>query len=516
MWVPIEETGPSSPSWVTSWAGLGGFLAARWRRARGLMPTRLSWDAIGCGEAVGGVGLLLVGSLVVPEEAGLGIFYLPLLWIVVIAISIRYGTPSAYVAGGAAALGSALTLFLRPDVYPASVPTEELSQFVQSCLLLAGGIVAGGLVQGLQQRLAAAEQGHQQATAKLEALADRYQVLAQVKCELERQIVDSPASVVTLYEAAKRLQTLHAPELYRSILDLLGEVLGASACALYVQRGGRLCVQAARPDVWPGRPDAIHGDGGLVHQALRERRVVTIHDRLRHVPTAELAHEPVLMAGPLLGHAGDPIGLLVVERLPFLKLTPTNVRLFGLIVDWASTALQNASRYEETHEGGLEDDLTGGYTAVYMMRRLEEEFRRARRHELPLSIVLIELTGLLDLPVGHQSRLTRSLVTFLHQRLRPADLVGHLPRADKLLVILPLAKLEEARSVARRIEAEVKAGALTADTDDARFSLSVGVDAFSPELSSPLQMLARALADLQRCRLASRRNGGVRETCVGA
>jgi diguanylate cyclase (GGDEF)-like protein len=458
--------------------------------------------------------VLLVASLVVPEEAGLGAFYLPLLWITVIAIGIRYSTPSAYVVGVAAAVSSALTFFLRPDIYPASLPIEEVSQFVQSFLLFAGGIVAGGLVHGLHQRLAAAEEGHQQAGAKLETLSERYEVLAQVKCELERQIVDSPASVVTLYEAAKRLQTLHAPELYRSILDLLGEVLGASACALYAQRGGHLGLRAARPEVWPGRPDAIHEDGGLVHEALRERRVVTIHDRLSRVPAAELAHEPVLMAGPLLGHGGEPIGLLVVERLPFLKLTPTNVRLFGLIVDWASTALQNASRYEQTDKGGLEDDLTGAYTAVYTMRRLEEEFLRARRHELPLSIVLIELTGLLNLPVGHQSRLTQSLVTFLHQRLRPADLVGHLPCADKLLVILPLAKLEEATSVARRIEAE--AAALTAYSDDARFSLKVGVGALSPELSGPLQMLARALADLQQCRLTSRRNGGVRETCVGA
>ena len=76
-------------------------------------------------------------------------------------------------------------------------------------------------------------------------------------------------------------------------------------------------------------------DTALIGQVLRERRVVTIRDRILEVGPSLAARDAGLMAGPLLHPDGQVAGVVVVERLPYLRLTPTSVQLFELILDWA-------------------------------------------------------------------------------------------------------------------------------------------------------------------------------------
>ncbi|HKO23618.1 MAG TPA: GAF domain-containing protein, partial [Chloroflexota bacterium] len=197
----------------------------------------------------------------------------------------------------------------------------------------------------------------------LQELSERYRATLDVKAELEKRIIDQPTSIATLYTVAKKLTTLQTSALYPAIMDLVVTCLEAEACALYLQDDRQLRLQAGRPEIWPGRPEVCGADADLIGQVLAERRVVTIRDRVLALGPALAAREAVLLAGPLLDPSGQVAGVVVVERLPYLRLTPTTVHLFELILDWASTALHNAALYEQTPKRTGEEDDGGVYTS---------------------------------------------------------------------------------------------------------------------------------------------------------
>jgi hypothetical protein len=80
-----------------------------------------------------------------------------------------------------------------------------------------------------QRRLAAVVEKHRQAPAALQALTERYRAALAVKAELEGRIFHQPATVVVLYEAAKRLRALAREDRYPALLELVVTALEARA-----------------------------------------------------------------------------------------------------------------------------------------------------------------------------------------------------------------------------------------------------------------------------------------------
>jgi polysaccharide biosynthesis protein PelD len=310
-----------------------------------------------------GLGVVIVvgAGLVIPGQWGLLHLQPHPLWFVVLAVALRYGAPAGYGAGGLAGVSYGLLVWLRPEARFQPLGEDDL---LRSYLLFATGALVGEAVRGARQRFVRMEEKYQKVAETLQEVRERYKATLDVKAELEKRIIDQPASIATLYTVAKKLTTLQASALYPAILDLVVTFLEAEACALYLQDERQLRLRAGRPEIWPGRPEVCSAETDVIGQVLAERRVVTIRDRVLAVGPALAAREAVLMAGPLLDPNGQVAGVVVVERLPYLRLTPANVQLFELILDWASTALHNAALYGQARDRtGAEDD-SGAYTAT--------------------------------------------------------------------------------------------------------------------------------------------------------
>jgi GGDEF domain-containing protein len=397
-------------------------------------------------EALVGVAIVSVAGLVIPGHWGLLTLYPHPLWIVVLAIAIRYGAPSGYVVGGLAAISQVLALWLRPGARFQPIPAHAL---IQPFLFVVVGMVIGQAVRAQRQRLTDAEANYHQATEALRTLAQEHSTTHAVKVELEKQIVGQPDTVTTLYEMAKKLETLQTDALYPALLGLIQRFVGAEACTWYHVEGALV----QRFESLPHRPaDRSVAPSGLLAQAIGERRVVSVRDRLLALGPEALGHEPVLVAGPLFGGDGAVVGAIAVERLPFMRLTPTTIRLFSLILDWGSTALQNATLYAESRAGSIIDAETGAYAGVHMLRLVRQESRRSDRYRLPLAIVMLQIDRFEAVPPDARAALSRAVVAIARRDLRTVDILGHHSTPGMFLLVLPMTDAQAVQVVVARID----------------------------------------------------------------
>jgi len=288
--------------------------------------------------------ILIIGALLPGQKWGLLNVQPHPFWIIVLAISVRYGAWPGYWSGGVSALAYILLLWTQPATRFQPLTPPEL---IQPFLMLVVGAGLGELVEARERRVANLETGRQAARSILEALWKRYRTLEQVKTELEKQIAFQSNSIVTLSALGRRLQSLHTPDLHRAVVDLVSTLLEVNACSLYLYHAGQLFMEVGRPESRPGRPRIISAQNPLVYRAISERRVVTIRDQLIQAGPQSIAQDALLMAGPLMLSGGRIYGVVLIESLPFTAFTPATVARFDMILSWASAAIENAGLYQQ-------------------------------------------------------------------------------------------------------------------------------------------------------------------------
>jgi hypothetical protein len=140
----------------------------------------------------------------------------------------------------------------------------------------------------------------------------------------------------------------------------MSHVLEAESCALYLWRDGQLQLHNdRRTSRFPSRPVVWSATTGVMGRAVRENRIVTIHDRLMDEDSQVVADEPAMMAGPLVGHDTQILGIVAVEQLPFEKLNRASMRTFQILLDWSSAALANALVVEELQRTAVAEHSSG-------------------------------------------------------------------------------------------------------------------------------------------------------------
>jgi diguanylate cyclase (GGDEF)-like protein len=145
------------------------------------------------------------------------------------------------------------------------------------------------------------------------------------------------------------------------------------------------------------------------------------------------------------------------------------------------------------------DDVTGITNRRGLEDYLEQEWRRALRYEIPLSLILIDIDFFKSYndTYGHQKgdECLRLVANVLNRALhRPADLAARYG-GEEFMVILPNTDLEGANSVAERLRAEVEAlGILHPQSPVSNYiTISLGVATTMPRRGfSPAELIASA------------------------
>jgi polysaccharide biosynthesis protein PelD len=480
--------------------GLAGPLLFNFRQiyGRDLRAALRDTQPVAYAEIVIGLGLLVAINLLFFRNDNWGFFDAnphPF-WLIILPIAARYGALPAYTAGLLAAGIYLLFVIFQPRSAFA-VDIFSTQAFLNPVLFVVVGGLLGEVREAQKRAHGDVARRYDEMEASLQDLAQRYLAAVEINREMERRIVTQTSTVTTLYQAAKALEQLEIEELAPSILQLVTDFIEADACALYLRRDGQLELKEGRPaEVSFARPPTLDTSRGIVGLVSTDRRTITVRDVLAEATPSQIMAQPLLMATPLLGQNGEIIGVIAVERMPFLRFTPTAVKLFTLLGDWASTAFQTALRFQETRDRNVSDELTGAYNLSYITKRLAQEVDRARRYDIPLTLVALRVEQHEAIPPVKLPTILQTLGFVFRQHIRPIDILGKGATDDTFLVVLPHMTAEEGRAVAERVRGEIEAFGFRPFDDDRTLRVQVALASAAEAPSSADEMIERVQARL--------------------
>lgn len=270
----------------------------------------------------------------------------PWAWLLPLVLTLRYGTLAGI--GAALMLLGGWFLFHRIGAQPGAFPRPF---FIGGTLLV---LLAGQFGDVCASRLARQRSIHRYLDERLAALTKHHYLLRISHARLERDLLARPTTLRdTLAQlcaataqqgraepqagAANRRERSPARPLIAAapMLQLAAQACQLEAAALYRCDGDRVLPDAAAT-VGPGsRLDA--GDP-LLRRCLQTRQLV--HRRIDGgdgLPSRYLAVAPVLSGPDRL------IGVLVIERMPFLALHHDNLELLLVLLGYYADGIEHAA-----------------------------------------------------------------------------------------------------------------------------------------------------------------------------
>ena len=204
-------------------------------------------------------------------------------------------------------------------------------------------------------------------------------------------------------------------------------------------------------------PKRVPSTEGLMGYSLMQRDVAHVSMVITKEGLSKLYRNPILITAPLILEDNRVVGMVNVHRLPFLKFTPETVRMVGLLANWASIAIGNARKHKEVEDRNIDDPITGAYNPGYLIKRLEEEYARARRYGMLLSLVMVKVVDFEEI----DDTLTEDVLTVLgnvfQNAIRNVDLLFRYKGEDTFVLLLPATPGNMTYIVQNRITEEIDA-----------------------------------------------------------
>ena len=421
-------------------------------------------------------------------------------WLVILPMAARYGFRSGAFSG---VLASLLLIGLR-KLGHMDEPWQALwtlSNLVQPILFIAVGVLLGEIRESQKTRYEKLVVDHNALTEKHEDLIQRYEALSRAKQELDTHIISQEQSLTTVYEAAKGLKSLREEEIYPAVIEFLVSFLSAESCAVYLLTEDRLLLAACQdPEGDFVRQTELPVDDGMVAEAISTRRTVSLNALTPSADFAKLADDGIVICVPLLNNDNQVLGVLNIERLPFLKFNPQAVRLASIIGEWCGSAIENARTYQDTRDKNISNDVTGAYTYAYFLKRLQEEFLRARRYGQELSLIVFKIEDFASIEKGLQQDILTVVSLVFKNRLREIDLYFHDQEQSRYFIVLPGTPLDGAQIASRKIFSEILAFKFRpyGDGDDRAMSIRTGIASFTGTMEQPEELIEEAVHAIKR------------------
>lgn len=160
---------------------------------------------------------------------------------------------------------------------------------------------------------------------------------------------------------------------------------------------------------------------------------------------AEVAYIPLVYQEKVLGV------LVLGSTTPYIE---DEVTFFDYLADQISIALDNARMHQRIQELSITDGLTGLYNRRYLNARLEQEWSRAQRQKLPLSILLSDIDNFKSVNdnYGHDKgdEVIRTVSAVFRDNSRKEDIVARYG-GEEFVVVMVNATREQAELMAQRI-----------------------------------------------------------------
>ncbi|OFV89663.1 MAG: hypothetical protein A3G76_10860 [Acidobacteria bacterium RIFCSPLOWO2_12_FULL_65_11] len=208
---------------------------------------------------------------------------------------------------------------------------------------------------------------------------------------------------------------------------------------------------------------------------------------------------PLVAAGHALGVLGvpDTAGPFTESRQRVLRATAT---LLGI-------SLRNAELFREVKENSLRDGLTGCFNRTHALEVVGIELRRARRSQLPVSLVMFDLDHFkaINDRYGHQcgDTVLSAVGAKMRELLRGSDMKGRYG-GEEFIVLLPETPLEGAKRVAENLRRELAAMPIQWKGETIHITASFGVTVAQASEIDTEALVGRADQALYRAKAEGR------------
>lgn len=167
------------------------------------------------------------------------------------------------------------------------------------------------------------------------------------------------------------------------------------------------------------------------------------------------------------------------------------LNLCRLVAEASFFSLKNASLYEalrkekdKLKEISITDPLTGIYNHNFFYKRLEEEFDRASRYGMPLSVVMMDIDNFKEIndTYGHiiGDRVLKKISNLFKRSMRKSDMIARYG-GEEFAEILTYTQKNGAAEEAERLRKLVSELKFEEEGVDIQVTLSLGVAEYNPD-----------------------------------
>ena len=373
----------------------------------------------------------------------MGFLHTPLhpYWLIVLFIPTRYGFTSGFMAGVIA--GIHVVLFSLGH-FPLRMDIEKIAEAHGLDLPVAfvlTGLFLGAVRQKYKDSEEQKERELKESREILEDLKKTAETTERARRVLEGRIVGETTTVRTLYEAAKKFDSLDLQSVYQGCLNILVGHLKVEKASLYIKDGEYLILKSSYG--WTqGKASAgkLAFKDSIMSIAFEKKEIVTIKDILKRQDAKkhEAQYEEILAMIPFLNSVNEIVGVVNIEKLDFFQFNKPNLELMQIIIDWASRAIDNKLAYEKMKSQLIFDEQEEIYSNNYFKTALEKEFIKAKEHHLKLAVGFIKLEHFGFLEERVKTLVSRRVVAYLKKVASSSDLIFHYKFEGTYAVLSPL------------------------------------------------------------------------------
>ncbi len=203
----------------------------------------------------------------------------------------------------------------------------------------------------------------------------------------------------------------------------------------------------------------------------------------------------------------EVMGAVVVQTVKEGAYHSHHQDILQALAGYIAIALENGSLFSHVKELASVDSLTGLYNRRALFEMAGRAFAEAKRHQTPLSVVMIDADDLKKVndTYGHAAgdTLLKQMAEVFNAAIRASDLLGRIG-GDEFLLILPQTELKEALRLADRLRENLAETPLKVENAFVSLRASFGVAEFTSVDTSIEQTVSRADHSLYE----SKRKGG--------
>ncbi|MFC4767070.1 GAF domain-containing protein [Effusibacillus consociatus] len=296
--------------------------------------------------------------------------------------------------------------------------------FIIPVLFLLLGYLVGEIRVQWQRRLERLEEQTRVAELETEEKTARLREAEETILELQGRILGQTATMSRLYQIAQSLNVLSTEKILTELMGVLEDLLAVQQASIYrIEENRRFARLVLRKGdlVWQNSISLERSD--IWQKIFREGKVLTFVDfEERPAP---------IYAVPI--HSSLRIyAVIVIHRLPKIKVNPDSKKLLSVLADWAGSSLDRANAYEQANLIIARFPRTIVLRPNFFHDQLTLEHERFQRFGIPYTV--LQLSVKLNLQANEVPAYLTQLLT---GRIRTWDLVTWEEEEKRISFLMP-------------------------------------------------------------------------------